>query len=125
MLQLSGSCRCSCAAIGLYAVVSFAVGQRSREIGIRTALGADPGQVVGMFFFSGLRLSFLGLHIGLGISAVVVRVIALSQGDDVPDNMFLLAGAIATLVVLIAALATWIRARRAAAVDPLNMLRAD
>jgi predicted permease len=112
-------------AIGLYAVVAFAVGQHTREIGIRTAMGAGPGQVISMFFFKGLRMSFLGLLIGLAISAIVVRMIALSQGEEAPANMFLLAGVIASVVVAVAAAATWIPARRAARVDPLNMLRAD
>jgi ABC-type antimicrobial peptide transport system permease subunit len=51
-------------AIGLYAIVSFAVNQRTREIGIRTALGADAREVVRMFFTKGLRLSLIGLAIG-------------------------------------------------------------
>jgi putative ABC transport system permease protein len=51
-------------AIGLYAVVAFAVGHCVREIGVRTALGADRRQVVGLFFFQGIRLSFIGLAIG-------------------------------------------------------------
>jgi ABC-type antimicrobial peptide transport system permease subunit len=78
-----------------------------------------------MFFVKGLRMSFLGLLIGLAISAIVVRMIALSQGEEAPANMFLLAGVIASVVVAVAAAATWIPARRAARVDPLNMLRAD
>ena len=62
-------------AIGLYAVVSFAVGARTREIGIRTALGAQRGQVVKLFFAQGLALSAFGLVLGLPLSMLVTRLI--------------------------------------------------
>ncbi len=112
-------------AIGLYALVSFAVNQRTREIGIRTALGADSRQVVGMFFFRGMRLSLLGLLIGLGISVIVVRLITLAQGEEMQASILAIAGLVAVVVVGIALLATWIPARRAAKVDPLSMLRVE
>jgi putative ABC transport system permease protein len=112
-------------AIGLYAIVAFAVGQRTREIGIRTALGADHRHVVRMFFWRGLRLSFVGLVIGLSLCLVVLRVMWIVQGNDPGASMTLLAAAIAAVVVAVAAAATWIPARRAAAVDPLRVLRAE
>lgn len=112
-------------AIGLYAVVSFAVGQRTREIGIRTALGADPRQVVRMFFFRGLRLSFVGLLIGLTLSMIVLRLIALSQGRNTEASIVVIAVLIAAVVIAVASLAIWIPARRAASVDPLTMLRTE
>ena len=61
-------------AIGLYAVVAFAVRQRVREIGIRTALGADRQQVVGWFLLRGLKLSLAGMTLGLTLSVIVVRL---------------------------------------------------
>jgi hypothetical protein len=112
-------------AIGLYAVVSFAVGQRTREIGIRTAMGADPRQVVGMFFFRGLRLSVSGLLIGLTLSVIVVRAMTLAEGRDADSGIFGIGAAVAIAVVIVASLATWIPARRAARVDPLTMLRVE
>ena len=63
-------------AIGLYAVVAFAVRQRVREIGIRTALGADRQQVVGWFLLRGLKLSLAGMTLGLTLSVIVVRLMA-------------------------------------------------
>ena len=111
-------------AIGLYAVVAFAVGQRTREIGIRTALGADHRQIVGMFFLRGLRLSFVGLLIGLTLSIVVVRIIAVSVGNNSPGTMAL-AIVVASVVVGVASIATWVPARRAASIDPLSALRAE
>ncbi|MGH7553919.1 MAG: FtsX-like permease family protein, partial [Longimicrobiales bacterium] len=112
-------------AIGLYAVVAFAVGQRTREIGIRTALGADRRQVVSMFFFRGLRLSLVGLLIGLTLSLAVVRLIALSDGDSPPAGVTLLAIVVACVVVGVASIATWVPACRAASIDPLGALRAE
>ncbi len=110
-------------AIGLYAIVSFAVNQRTREIGIRTALGADSVQVVRMFFSGGLKLGALGLIVGLGISAIVIRLTTLAQGDQVDSSVVWLGALVGIVVLGVAALATWIPARRAARVDPLLMLR--
>jgi putative ABC transport system permease protein len=63
-------------AIGLYAVVAFAVRQRVSEIGIRTALGADRQQVIRWFLVRGLRLSVFGMAVGLTLSVIVVRLMA-------------------------------------------------
>ena len=112
-------------AIGLYAMVSFAVNQRTREIGIRTALGANEKQVVGMFFYSGLRLTGIGLLIGLTVSAVVVRIATLARGDAMDPRILVIALAVAAAVLIIATLATWVPARRAVQVDPLGMLRTE
>ncbi|MEX2282472.1 MAG: ABC transporter permease [Gemmatimonadota bacterium] len=114
-------------AIGLYAIISFAVRQRTREIGIRTALGADRGEVVGLFFFRGIRLSLIGLVIGLPLSIAVLQLLARSDGDiaDIVVYAPLLAGLIAIGVISVAGLATWVPARAAARVDPLHALRAE
>ena len=111
-------------AIGLYAIVSFAVGQRTREIGIRTALGANRSEVIGLFFYRGLRLSVIGLAIGLPLSIIALRIISRMEGI-VSVSTPLLATLIATFVTGISAFATWIPARRAAGIDPLNALRAE
>ncbi|MBC8088050.1 MAG: ABC transporter permease [Phycisphaerae bacterium] len=108
--------------VGLYAVVALGVGHRRREIGVRIALGARPGQVVSMFFRSGLRLSIIGLAIGLPLSAAILRILATQVGFP-PTNMLRITVAIAVIVVAVAALATWLPARRAAGVDPLAALR--
>lgn len=111
-------------AIGLYAVVAFAVGQRTREIGIRTALGASRARVVGRFFAGGLRLTLFGLALGLPLSLLALRVFAATVNAAYMPT-FLLTGIIGTSVMAVAALATWIPARRAAAVDPLIALRSE
>lgn len=111
-------------AIGLYAVVSFAVGARTREIGIRTALGADGGQVVRMFFAKGLVLSALGLALGLPLSMLMTRLIATSLNWPVTRSP-LLGVAIGAVVLVVASAAVWIPARRASAVDPMVALRTE
>ena len=122
----SGALALFLAAIGLYAVVAFAVGQRVREIGIRTALGADRRQVVRMFVLRGLRLSLVGLLLGLTLSVLVIRAMALSRGEALePGNRFPLAALIAVIVVGVALLATWVPARRAAHIDPSVALRTE
>ena len=121
----SGAVALFLAAIGLYSVVAFAVGQRIREIGIRTALGAGKRQVVGLFLFRGLRLSVAGLAIGLTLSLIAVRLMAAAQGDDPPAGILWVTTLVAVVVIGVALLATWIPARRAARIDPLHALRVD
>ncbi|HEY7500345.1 MAG TPA: ABC transporter permease [Vicinamibacterales bacterium] len=112
-------------AIGLYAVVSFAVGQRVREIGIRTALGAGRQEIVRLFLLRGLRLSLVGLALGLTFSIIVVRLMALARGEDFQPSVVWLVVPIACVVTSVALAASWIPARRAAHVDPLDALRSE
>ena len=112
-------------AIGLYAVVAFAVRQRVREIGIRTALGADRRQVVGWFLIRGLRLSVAGMALGLTLSLIVVKLSATIQGEAPPSGIIGLAAAVTSVAVTVALIATWIPARRAATIDPILALRVE
>jgi hypothetical protein len=112
-------------AIGLYAVVAFAVGQRVREIGIRTALGADGDAVVRMFLRRGLRLGLFGLFVGLSVSVMMARLIAAARGQSPEADTLPLAAAIAFVVAAVAVLATWIPARRAARIDAIEVLRTE
>jgi putative ABC transport system permease protein len=110
------------ASIGLYAVVALSVGQRRREIGVRISLGARPGQVVAMFFRNGLKVSLLGLAIGIPLSMAALKVIGAQVG--IPrTNLAAIAAVVSLAVIVVASLATWIPARRAAGVDPLIALR--
>jgi predicted permease len=121
----SGGVALLLSAIGLYAVVAFAVGQRVREIGIRTALGAGRRQVVGMFLFRGLRLCAAGLVVGLTLSLLAIRAMGVSAGDVPPAGLPWVAALVAAVVLGVALLATWIPARRAAGIDPLRALRVE
>jgi predicted permease len=111
-------------AIALYAVVSFAIGQRTREIGIRTALGAQRGHVIRMFFANGLALSALGLGLGLPLSMIVTRLVATTLNWPLATSP-LVGVAIGVVVLTVASLAAWIPARRASTIDPIVALRTD
>jgi ABC-type antimicrobial peptide transport system permease subunit len=114
--------------IGLYAVVAFAVRQRTREIGIRTALGARHDQIVRMFVRGGVRLAGLGLVLGLPLSLLALRAVSgeMATGSEAAAlRSPVLAGMITAVVLFMAWLATWIPARHAARVDPLTAVRAE
>jgi predicted permease len=111
-------------AIGLYAVVSLVVGQRTREIGIRTALGAPRGRVVRMFFAKGLALSAIGLVLGLPLSMAATRLIDTALNWPLARSP-LLGVAIGTVVLVVASVAAWIPARRASTIDPIVALRTE
>ena len=118
------------ASIGLYGVIALAVAQRRREIGIRIALGAKPVEVVALLFRQGLRLSGLGLLIGLplsilGLAAVGQVMVITGDNGALPVNPTVIGAIIAAAVTLVAAVATWLPARRAAVVDPMIALRAE
>ena len=104
-------------AIGLYAVVAFAVGQRVHEIGIRTALGAESRQVVRLFVRRGLRLCLFGLAIGLALGIGGVRVISAVEGKEPPTGTLGVAALVAVFVIGVALLSSWIPARRAARIE--------
>lgn len=110
------------ASIGLYAMVALGVSQRRREIGVRISLGAQPRQVVAMFFRGGLRVNLLGLVIGLPLSAAALKVLG-SQLRVPRTNVPLIAVVVSVAVVIVASLASWIPAQRAAGGDPLEALR--
>jgi hypothetical protein len=114
------------ASLGLYGVVSLAVGQRMREIGIRIAVGAMPRRVARMFFASGVRLSATALLIGLPVCLVALRL-GLSQGILIAPkaNVWLIGAGTAGVMMLVASAASWWPARRAVRVDPVATLRVD
>ena len=110
------------ASIGLYGVLSYAVQQRSREIGLRMALGATARGVVGMVVGRGLALTAAGLVIGLAAAAAATRAMKtmLFGVDSFDPSTF---AAVSALLAVVAALACWIPARRASRVDPIMVLR--
>lgn len=112
------------AAAGLYGVVAAAVERRTREIGIRVAIGAEPRKVVRMVLGDGLRLAVVG--VGIGLAAAVAGAIAISSmlfGVKPADPLSYLCGAF--VVVAIAVLASHVPARRASRVDPAVALRSE
>lgn len=111
-------------AVGLYAAVAFAVNQRTREIGVRIAMGARASQVIGHFFGSGVRLSLIGSAIGLPASVYAVGRFMTGIKYQGPSG-WALAFAISAVVTGVAMFASWLPARRAARVDPVVALRAE
>jgi len=110
------------ASLGLYAVLSYGVAQRRREIGLRIALGANSGSVVGMIVKRGVVLTFAGLAVGLGLAWAATRAMsALLVGIGANDPATL-AGVVG-LLFLIALVASSVPALRAARVDPMEALR--
>jgi len=110
------------ACLGLYGVLSFAVVQRTREIGLRVALGAQQGNVLSLVIGKGLRLALTGAAIGLVGGLAVTRLVAsLLYGVEATDPLTY--GSVVMLLVIVALLACWLPARRAARVDPMVALR--
>ena len=114
------------ASLGLYGVVSLAVRQSTREIGIRIAVGATPRTVMRSYLYSGVRASLVALALGLPLSIAALKV-GLSQGVVIAQdvNPWLIGMSIAPLLLAVAAAATWVPARRAALVDPAVTLRVE
>jgi putative ABC transport system permease protein len=110
------------AALGLYGVVAFIVGSRTREIGIRLALGAGPGQVKGVFLLRGLRLVLAGVCVGLPVALASGRLVARFLYGIKPYDPLSLAMAVGA-VTAAALLACYLPARRATKVDPMVALR--
>ena len=111
-------------AVGLYGVISYAVSQRTREIGVRVALGADARSVLRLVVGDGVRLAALGVAIGLAVAFASTRVLAsLLYGVTPADPVSFVS--IALLVVAVALAASVIPARRATRIDPMEALRAD
>jgi predicted permease len=111
------------AAIGLYAVAAFSVGQRTAEIAVRVVVGARPRQIVGQIVGDGLRLSAVGVLVGLPLSLLALRTL-LVVPDFLPTVPLAPVAAIAAAGVLaVATAATFVPARRASLVDPALTLR--
>jgi putative ABC transport system permease protein len=112
------------AALGIYGVMSYAVNQRTREIGIRLALGARPGDVLGPVVGRGLILTVIGIAIGVGAALASTRVLTTLLYEVKPSDPSTYA-VIAVVLGAVALLASYIPARRATRVDPLTALRAE
>jgi ABC-type antimicrobial peptide transport system permease subunit len=109
--------------VGLYGVLAYAVMQRQREVGIRLALGAQPGAVKAMFVYRGLMLSGIGIAIGAVAAAGITRWMSTLLFGVTPVDAATFVTA-ASVLVIAALAASYIPARRAAAVDPVQTLTA-
>jgi putative ABC transport system permease protein len=110
------------ATVGVFGVMAYSVSRRTREIGVRVALGAESGDVLRMILGQGLRTIFTGVAIGIAGSLVLTRTVeSLLFGVTATDPLTYVA--VSCLLVLVALLACWVPARRATRVDPLVALR--
>jgi predicted permease len=110
------------ACLGLYGVLSFSVAQRTREIGVRMALGAQRKDVLSLVVGRGLRLALLGVAFGLVAALAVTRFVSsLLYGVTATDPVTFIG--VSLLLLLVAGLACWLPARRATKLDPMTVLR--
>ena len=124
MLAIGGGMALVLGIVGIYGVIAYVVSQRTREIGIRTALGGPPVEILGTFVRHGLRLAGVGAAVGLVAAAALTRLMSsLLFGVSTLDPVTY--AAMPALLVAAAVLASYLPARRAMAVDPVQALRAE
>jgi predicted permease len=110
------------AAIGIYGVMAYAVQQRTQEIGVRLALGAEPGAVRTMVVLQGMRLAAIGVVIGVAAAFALSRYMSSLLFGVEPRDPLVFVG-VPALLATVALLAVWVPAARASRIDPLGALR--
>jgi predicted permease len=124
MLAIAGAMALALGVVGIYGVIAYFVAQRAREIGIRSALGAEPRQLKRMFLLRGLALSGVGTAIGLAVAAALGQSMSsLLFGIEPTDPTSYLTAI--GVIFAAAALASYVPARRAARIDPIETLKAE
>jgi putative ABC transport system permease protein len=124
MLGVAGAMALLLGTVGLYGVIAYSVSQRTREIGIRLALGAQQQQVTGMFVRHGLWLAGVGVACGLGAAIPLMRLMSALLFEVKPIDPFTY-GVVSIGLVATGALASYLPSRRVASVDPVGALRAE
>jgi hypothetical protein len=124
MLAIAGAMALLLGVVGIYGVISYSVSQRTREIGIRMALGARKEELMRMFVGQGLRLAAIGVACGLVAAAGLTRLMTSLLFEVNPVDPLTFA-TVALGLVFAAALASYLPALRASGVDPMEALRAD
>lgn len=110
--------------VGLYSVIRYAVSQRTRELGVRIALGAQSGEVARLVLGQGMVLALLGSGLGVATAFGTGRLLA-NQLYGVSATDPVIFGGVLTLLAAVSAFASWLPARMAAEVDPMIALRRD
>jgi len=124
MLALAGGMALLLGIVGLYGVVAYSVSQRRREVGVRMALGARRGELVGMFVCHALVLTAMGVALGLGVALAVMRLMSSLLFGVRPVDLVTY-GSVSLALVATAVLSSYLPARRAATVNPVDTLRAE
>jgi putative ABC transport system permease protein len=122
LMSVFGASALVLAAIGIYGLMAYSVEQRTQEIGIRLALGAQAAHVKNMVVFQGMRLAIVGVVVGLGAAFWLARLISTFLFGVTARDPLVFAG-VPALLALVALVAVWIPARRASKVDPIIALR--
>jgi putative ABC transport system permease protein len=122
LMTVFGASALLLAAIGIYGLMAYSVAQRTQEIGIRMALGAEARQVRSMVVTQGMRLAVVGVIVGLGAAWGLSRLMAsVLYGVQARDTVVFVA--MPALLAIVSFVAVWLPARRASTVDPLVALR--
>src|SRR6185295_13597052 len=124
MLAIAASMALLLGVVGIYGMISYAVSQRRREIGIRAALGAQQGELKGMFVRHALVLAGIGVVIGLGAAAGLTRLMSTLLYGITPLDPVTYA-AVPVILLISTVLASYLPARRAASVDPAEALKSE
>jgi putative ABC transport system permease protein len=122
LLGLFGAVALMLAAVGIFGVISYSVSRRTHELGIRMALGAQPGSVLGMILRETLALTLIGIAVGLPCAVATARLVTHLLFNVTPYDPLTLA-LVSLMLVAVGALASYIPARRAMKVDPTVALR--
>ncbi|HEY7876765.1 MAG TPA: ADOP family duplicated permease [Gemmatimonadaceae bacterium] len=112
------------AAIGIFGLLSYTVSARRREIGVRVALGAPHGMVIGLIVRRGMTHAVVGAAMGLAVAVAATRGMAGALFQVSPTDPLTL-GAVTALLLCVALVASWLPARRAAAIDPVEAMRSE
>jgi predicted permease len=127
MLAIAGTMAMALGIIGIYGVISYAVSQRTREIGIRLALGAEKNTILRMVIVEGLRLAGIGVAVGAVTALLLARLVSafshLLYGVRPSDPITFVT--VSVILTIVAALACYLPARQAASIEPMHALRAE
>ena len=124
MLAIAGAMALLLGVIGIYGVIAYSVSQRTREIGIRMALGVEQRDLRRMFLRHGLVLSGIGVVVGIGVAAALMRLMTSMLFEVSPLDVTTYAG-VSVVLLAAAMLASYVPARRAASLNPVDALRAE
>ena len=124
MFTVFGILALTLAAIGLYSVIAYNVAQRTHEMGVRVALGAEVRDLVRLVLREGLLLAAVGVALGAGVALVVSRWVKPLLFDESPRDPVVF-GAVAAALITVALVASLLPARRASRVDPMRALRTE